>query len=85
MYNKFWSQENLNIYYKSRPSAKLVVLTVKKAHKYRAFLCLYDIIIIEVIIMLGENKTEQVIFFSMEDFVPKDHLLRKIKSTIDFS
>ena len=32
-----------------------------------------------------KNKTEQVIFFSMEDFVPKDHLLRKIESAVDFS
>lgn len=37
--------------------------------------------------MLSKNKkeTEQVIFFSMEDFVPKDHLLRKIDSAVDFS
>ncbi len=37
--------------------------------------------------MLGKdkNKKEQVIFFSMEDFVPKDHLLRKIESAVDFS
>ena len=32
-----------------------------------------------------KNKTEQVILFSMEDFVPKDHLLRKIESAVDFS
>ena len=32
-----------------------------------------------------KNKTEQVILFSMEDFVPKDHLLRKIGSAVDFS
>ena len=32
-----------------------------------------------------KNKTEQVIFFSMEDFVPKNHLLRKIEEVVDFS
>lgn len=37
--------------------------------------------------MLSKDKkeTEQVIFFSMENFVPKDHLLRKIESAVDFS
>lgn len=41
----------------------------------------------KVIIMLSKDKkeTEQVIFFSMENFVPKDHLLRKIESAVDFS
>ena len=32
-----------------------------------------------------KNKTEQVIIFSMEDFVPKNHLLRKIEEAVDFS
>ncbi len=31
-----------------------------------------------------KNKTEQVIIFCMEDFVPEDHLLRKIEEAIDF-
>lgn len=37
--------------------------------------------------MLSKDKkeTEQVIFFSMESFVPQDHLLRKIESAVDFS
>ena len=36
--------------------------------------------------MLSKNKdeTEQVIFFSMEDLVPKDYLLRRIESAVDF-
>ena len=37
--------------------------------------------------MLSKDKkeTEQVIFFSMESFIPQDHLLRKIESAVDFS
>ncbi len=32
-----------------------------------------------------KNKTKQVIIFSMEDFVTKNHLLRKIEEAVDFS
>ncbi len=37
--------------------------------------------------MLSKDKkeTDQVIFFSMESFIPQDHLLRKIESAVDFS
>ena len=30
-------------------------------------------------------KTEQVVIFSMEDFIPQDHLLRKIDNAVDFT
>lgn len=32
-----------------------------------------------------KKKTEQVIFFSMEEFVPQNHILRKIENAVDFS
>ena len=37
--------------------------------------------------MLSKDKMErsQVEFFSIDDFVPKDHLLRKIDSIINFT
>ena len=36
--------------------------------------------------MLNKDKIErsQVEFFSIDDFVPQDHLLRKIDSVLDF-
>ena len=33
----------------------------------------------------ADKKREQVMFFSMDDMVPKDHLLRLIEQSIDFS
>ena len=33
----------------------------------------------------SDKKREQVMFFSMDDMVPKDHLLRLIEQSIDFS
>ena len=37
--------------------------------------------------MLNKDKIErsQVEFFSIDDFVPQDHLLRKIDSVLDFT
>ena len=37
--------------------------------------------------MLRENKVErdQMEFFCIDSFVPKDHLLRKIEESVDFS
>ena len=32
-----------------------------------------------------KNKIEQLMFFSMEDFLQKYHLSGKIESTVDFS
>ena len=33
----------------------------------------------------ADKKREQVMFFSMDDMVPKDHLQRLIEQSIDFS
>lgn len=59
----------------------------QKSPVYLGFFCILWYNYIEMIIMLSKDKkgTEQVIFFSMESFVPKDHLLRKIESAVDFS
>jgi transposase len=40
--------------------------------------------VIKVIVKQRENR-EQVEIFSIEEFVPADHLLRKIDSAIDFT
>lgn len=36
-------------------------------------------------IIKGKENREQVEIFSIEEFVPKDHLLRKIDSAVDFT
>ena len=37
------------------------------------------------VIVKGRENREQIEIFSIEDFVPSDHLLRKIDSAIDFT
>ena len=37
------------------------------------------------VIVKDRKNRSQIEFFSIEDFVPQDHLLRKIDSAIDFS
>ena len=58
----------------------------KKSSKSWAFLLFYGIIkaVMKVIVKDRKNRS-QIEFFSIEDFVPQDHLLRKIDSAIDFS
>lgn len=36
-------------------------------------------------IVKEREKRDQVEIFSVEEFVPKDHLLRKIDSAVDFT
>ena len=60
--------------------------SVEKVQFYWAFSHKCDIIkaVMKVIVKQRENR-EQVEIFSIEEFVPKDHLLRKIDSAIDFT
>ena len=59
---------------------------VEKAQFYWAFCCIYGKIemVIKMIVKSRENR-EQVEIFSIEEFVPSDHLLRKIDSAVDFT
>lgn len=58
----------------------------KKSSSYWAFLHKYGIIeaVMKVIVKGRENR-DQLEVFSIEEFVPADHLLRKIDSAVDFS
>ena len=58
----------------------------KKSSNHWAFCHIYGIIksVIKMIVKQRENR-EQVEIFSIEEFVPADHLLRKIDSAIDFT
>ena len=58
----------------------------KKSRKSWAFSHICDIIkaVMKVIVKQRGNR-EQVEIFSIEEFVPADHLLRKIDSAIDFT
>lgn len=58
----------------------------KKSSKSWAFLRKYGIIeaVMKVIVKGRENR-DQLEIFSIEGFVPADHLLRKIDSAVDFN
>ena len=58
----------------------------KKSSKSWAFLRKYGIIeaVMKVIVKGRENR-DQLEIFSIEGFVPADHLLRKIDSEVDFN
>ena len=58
----------------------------KKSSKSWAFSHIYGIIkaVIKVIVKQRENRSQMEIF-SIEEFVPEEHLLRKIDSAIDFT
>ena len=58
----------------------------KKSSKSWAFLNFYGIIeaVMKVIVKQRENRS-QMEFFSIDEFVPSNHLLRKIDSAVDFN
>ena len=58
----------------------------KKSGLYWAFLLFYGLIkaVMKVIVKGRENR-DRLEVFSIEEFVPAKHLLRKIDSAIDFS
>ena len=60
-------------------------LSKKKSSLCWAFLRFYGIIEVAMkVIVKGRENRSQMEFFSIEEFVPADHLLRKIDSAVDF-
>lgn len=58
----------------------------KRSSFYWAFLLIYGkIVAVMKVIVKGRENREQIEIFSIEEFVPADHLLRKIDSAIDFT